>query len=100
MFFPLVLSACVLNQSHEHWLLTNAFHFAITMNTKSMEELENPPSFNKIMDEDFGMVNELTLLASNIIKGFLFLFLFFGEKYSRKLTYNFVINVRSKIQKC
>jgi hypothetical protein len=66
MLFPLVVSACVLNQSHEHWLLTNAFHFAITMSTKLMEELKNPPSFNKIMDEDLGMVNELTLLASNI----------------------------------
>jgi hypothetical protein len=49
--------------------LTNAFHFAITMNTKLMEELKNPPSFNKIMDEVFGMVNELTLLASNIKRG-------------------------------
>jgi hypothetical protein len=81
MFFPLVVNACVLNQSQRHWLLTNAFHFAITMNTKLMEELENPPSFNKRMDEDLGMVNELTLLLSNIKKGFYcssFL-LFFGK---------------------
>jgi hypothetical protein len=38
----------------------------ITMNTKLMEELKNPPSFDNIMDEDFGMVNELSLLALNI----------------------------------
>jgi hypothetical protein len=38
------------------------------MNIKLMEELENPPSFEDIMDEDFKMINELTLLASNIKK--------------------------------
>ncbi len=42
--------------------------FVITMNTKLMENLQNPPSFDNIMNEDFGMVNELTLLASNIRK--------------------------------
>jgi hypothetical protein len=40
----------------------------ITTNKKLMEELQNPPNFDNIMDEDFGVVNELTLLASNIRK--------------------------------
>jgi hypothetical protein len=40
--------------------------FVITMNTKLMKELQNPPTFDNIMDEDFGMVNKLTLLTSNI----------------------------------
>jgi hypothetical protein len=75
MVFPLVVNACVLNQSHGHWLLTNAFHFVITMNTK-------------LMDEDLGMVNELTLLASNIKKVFYCSsFYFILEKYEKKNTY-------------
>lgn len=40
----------------------------ITTNKKLMEELQNPPNFDNIMDEDFGMVNELTLLISNVQK--------------------------------
>jgi AAA15 family ATPase/GTPase len=72
MVFPLVVNACVLNQSHGHWLLTNAFHFVITMNTK-------------LMDEDLGMVNELTLLASNIKKVlYCSSFYFILKKYERK----------------
>jgi hypothetical protein len=33
-----------------------------------MEKLQNPPCFDNIMDEDFGMVNELTMLDYNIQK--------------------------------
>ncbi len=82
----LVVSACVLNQSHGHWLLTNAFHFAITMNTKLMGELKNPPSSNKIMDENLGMVHELTLLALTIKKGSLLFFIlfYFGKIWKKK----------------
>ncbi len=61
------------------------------MNTKLMKELQNPPTFDNIMDEDFGMVNKLTLLTSNIWKetyvvldSFLLLFL----KYEEKKTHN------------
>jgi hypothetical protein len=49
-----VVTTCVLNQSHGHWLLNDVLYYAITMNTKLMEILQNPPSFG-IMDEDFGM---------------------------------------------
>ncbi len=62
----LVVTTCVLNQSHVHWLFSDALQFAIIMNTKLMEELQNHLSFGNIMDENFGMANELTLLAFNI----------------------------------
>jgi hypothetical protein len=56
------------------------------MSTKLMEELKNPPSFNKIMDEDLGIVNELTLLASNIKKGLCCSsFYFILEKYEKNI---------------
>jgi len=52
---------------------------------KINEELKNPSSFNKIMDEDLGMVNELTLLASSIKKGFnCSSFYVILEKYEKK----------------
>jgi hypothetical protein len=34
----LVLSNCVYNKSHEHWLLNDALHFAISMNLKLKKE--------------------------------------------------------------
>ncbi len=51
-------------------LLSDALHSTITMNTNlNLEGLRNPLSFDiNIMDEDFGMVNELALLTSNIWK--------------------------------
>jgi hypothetical protein len=49
-----------------HWLFNDVLHSAISMNTKLMEELQNHFSFGNIMDEDFGMANEFTLMASNI----------------------------------
>jgi hypothetical protein len=57
--------------------LSDAIHYAITMNTKVMEELENAFTFDNIMDEDFRMFNELTLLVSIV---FFIHFIFFGEK--------------------
>ncbi len=42
-----------------------------------MEELENAFTFDNIMDEDFRMFNELTLLVSIV---FFIHFIFFGEK--------------------
>jgi hypothetical protein len=63
-----VVTTCVLDQSHGHWLLSDALHSTITMNTKLVEELQNLPNFDNIMDEDFRMVIELTLLVSNIQK--------------------------------
>ncbi len=68
------------------------------MNTKLMEELENPPSFNKIMDEDLGMVNELTLLASNIKKGLCCFILFYFEKNMKKKHMHVVPNVNPRFK--
>jgi hypothetical protein len=48
-----------------HWLFSDVLHSTLTMNTKLLEELQNHFSFGTIMDEDFGMANELTLMASN-----------------------------------
>ncbi len=59
------------------------------MNTKLMEELENALIFNNIMDEDFRLFNELTLLASNIKKEvsiFFHSFHCFGRKYEQRKT--------------
>ncbi len=61
------------------------------MNIKLMEELENPPSFDDIMDEDFKMINELTLLASNIKKEVCVVFhsfLSFLKKYVKRKPHN------------
>jgi hypothetical protein len=63
-----VVTTCVLDQSHGHWLLSDALHSIRTMNTKLIEEWQNLLYFDNIMDEDFGMVIELTLLTSNIRK--------------------------------
>jgi hypothetical protein len=35
----LVVSACILNQSKGHWLLSNALNFAISMNIKFKDEI-------------------------------------------------------------
>jgi hypothetical protein len=35
--FSLVVTACVLNQSRGHWLLSDAFHSAISMSLKLRE---------------------------------------------------------------
>ncbi len=61
------------------------------MNTKLMEELQNHLSFGNIMDENFRMANELTLLAFNIqeeVYVVLDLFLYFKKKYEEKKTHN------------
>jgi hypothetical protein len=76
------------------------------MNTKLMENLQSPPSFDNIMDEDFGMVNELTMLASNtqkkcILFGFCIFFWihFFFKKYEIKYHIRSIFNVKCKVQK-
>jgi hypothetical protein len=56
-----------------------------------MQELENPPSFDNIMNEDSRMVNELTLLASSIKKEVcvvLHSLLSFLKKYEKRKSHN------------
>jgi hypothetical protein len=50
----LIVSTCVLNQSHGHWFSIDILHSAITMNTKIIEKLQNPLTFDNIKDEDLG----------------------------------------------
>jgi hypothetical protein len=71
--FPNV-STCVLNHSHGHWLISDALHFAISMNLKLKKENQIVVSFESLMDDYSIVIDELSLLASNI-KG--------GNQYSR-----------------
>jgi hypothetical protein len=89
--FSLVVTTCVLNQSRGHWLLSDAFHFVISMSLKLKEEPKNAPSFQTLMEEDFGVALELTCLASNIRKdvcGILDIFLSFLKKFDERKTCN------------
>jgi hypothetical protein len=56
----------VLNQSHSHWLLSDALHFAITINLKFEKEFEIPPILDNMMNDDTRIAIHLTLLVSNI----------------------------------
>jgi hypothetical protein len=66
--FFFVVTTCILNQFEGHWLLSDAFHFAISMSLKLREETKNAPSFQTLMEEDLGATFELICLASNIRK--------------------------------
>jgi len=66
--FSVVITACVLNQSKGHWLLSDVFYSTIFMSLKLKKEPKNGPSFQTLMEEDFGVVLELICLASNIRK--------------------------------
>jgi hypothetical protein len=46
----LTVFACVLNQSHGHWLLNDVLHSTISMSLKLREENQVLPSFESIMD--------------------------------------------------
>jgi hypothetical protein len=47
-----VVSACILNQSAKHWLLSNALNSTITMSSKAKDEMHLRPSFESLMDDD------------------------------------------------
>ncbi len=67
----LVVTTCVLNQSRGHWLLSDAFHFAISMSLKLIKESENAPSFQTLMKRIL-----LICMTFNIRKKVCGLFLF------------------------
>jgi hypothetical protein len=81
-----VISTCILNQSRDHWLLTNALNFVISISSNFKNEITI--SFDSIMDEDAShIVLEITCLAFNIKKEvirFLDYFIFFLRKYEEK----------------
>jgi hypothetical protein len=58
----------VLNQYRGHWLLSDAFHFAISMSSKLREKPKNAPSFQTLMEEDSSVALELICLAFTITK--------------------------------
>jgi hypothetical protein len=95
--FSLVIIVYVLNQSRGHWLLSDAFHFAISMSLKLKEEQKNAPSFQTLVEEDFGVALELICLASNIRKevcGILDIYLSFLKKFDERKTYNMLVLIR------
>jgi hypothetical protein len=59
------ISDCGLNQYHGHWLLYDALHAIITMILKLNKEYEISYSMDNLMDDDFVIVLELSLFASN-----------------------------------
>jgi hypothetical protein len=63
----LVVSACVLNQSRGHWLLSGALKFSISMSLEFKDEIDFA-TFDNSMEEDGNVVYELSCLASNIKK--------------------------------
>ncbi len=81
-YLGLVISTCILNQSRDHWLLTNAVNFVISISSNFKNE--TTISFDNLMDEDASyIVLEVTCLASNIKKevvGGFGLFYFLSKK--------------------
>jgi hypothetical protein len=64
----LVVITYVLNQSRGHWLLSDAFHSAISMSLKLIIFKKNCTIFQTLMEEDSGVALELIFLAFNIRK--------------------------------
>ncbi len=86
----LVVSAYVLNQSTNHWLLFDAHNFVITMSS-TIEEVTMRPFLEFHMDVDLGIFFELTSFASNIrskVFGLLDSFLLFMKTYDEKKAHN------------
>jgi hypothetical protein len=72
-------------------LLSDALHSTISISLKLKNELENAPSFQTLMEEDFGVALELICLGSNIRKevcGFLNSFFLFFKKFDEKKSHN------------
>ncbi len=63
-----VVTACVLNQSKNHWLLSDALHSTIIMCLKFKEDIINPFSLVNLINDDFGIAFELSFFASDIRK--------------------------------
>lgn len=88
----LVVGACALNQSRGHWLLNWCTSFCNNHGNKTNGNFGKSPSFDNIIDEDFRMVDELPLLASNIKKEvcviFHLLLSFFSKKNEKKKSHN------------
>ncbi len=64
-----VFFACVLNQSHGHWLLNDVLCSIISVNLKLKEENKVIPSFESFMDGDLIFIGELSLLVITLKQG-------------------------------
>jgi hypothetical protein len=60
-----VVTACVMNQSSDHWLLYDALNSFITWNLKMKENARIQTTFEPLMD-DGRITFKFYLLASNI----------------------------------
>ncbi len=67
-YFSPSVSVCVLNQFNNHWLLSNALQYAIIMCLKCKKAIANSPTQVNLIDDDFGIVLELSLFATDIKK--------------------------------
>ncbi len=97
-YLSLVVSTCVLNQSHGHWFLNDVLHSIISMSLKLKEENQVLPSFKTLTDEDAIVNDELSLLVSNIRREvinvmdyfFSFLKVSFLKVYDQRKTHNMI----------
>jgi len=90
---PPIISACVINQSHGHWLLSDVLHFVISLSLKLKEENKSIRSFESLMEDDSIISNELSLLAFNIrreVINVLDSFLSILKKYENKKAHNMI----------
>jgi hypothetical protein len=88
-----IVSTCVINQAHGHWLLSDALHFVISMSLKLKKENQIIPSFESLMEDDSIISNELHLLAFNIrgeVINVLNSFLSFLKKYENRKAHNMI----------
>jgi hypothetical protein len=53
MFWSSIISVCLLNQYHGHWLLFDVLNATITMSLKLKEEFEISSNLQNFIDDDF-----------------------------------------------
>jgi hypothetical protein len=56
----------VLNWSCELWLFNDVLHFTISLSLKPKADNELLPYLESLMEYEFGLANELVLLAFNV----------------------------------
>jgi hypothetical protein len=88
-----IVFAYVVNQSHGHWLLSDALHSIIFMSLKLKEENKIILSFESLTEDDSIIFNELSFLAFNIrreVINVLDSFLSFLKKYENRKAHNMI----------
>jgi hypothetical protein len=83
---PIVI-ACVLNQSKDHWLCSDALNNAITVNSMLKEDIGIAKTLNQSMDDDCAITLEFVFFFFNIKKEVCDVFHFFFSflrKYEKK----------------